>query len=608
MGDLFKRDYMFERFPWLTWPRLLGALALLAALAVPLLTTNTFYLRKFAIMGILVIAAQGLNLLAGFSGQVSLGHAGFYAIGAYTAGVLQVMGYNFWAALAAAVLLAAAAGGLVGLPALRVKGHYLAMVTIGFGVIVYKIALEWAAVTGGFNGLQGVPRPAPFGTPLSMRGTYLLVLLLVLLTVWLVHNLLHSRPGRALRAIHDGDVAAEAMGIWVARYKITAFMLSGGFTGLAGAMFAGVFNYVSPDSFHLAESVMLLVMVIIGGMGSISGPIMGVVLLDYVGKSLHWMRDYRLVTYGMLMLGFMILKPGGLVELFPAEWRRSRRDTLRTTGGEAELEELLRQRAPANGEAVPLLQVRSVSKFFGGLVALDRVEITVRQGALHALIGPNGSGKTTLLHTISGIYRADAGSIWLAGRDIGHMPAHRFANLGMTRTFQHSQVFGPMTALDNVVVGQHRWRHTGLFGAMLTLPGARREEAQSRELALRILTYCGLAERAYYPAGGLPTGMQRLLEIARALAARPRLLLLDEPAAGLTQSEIELLEQMLLRLKALGITVVLVEHDMRLVMKVSDYVTVLDSGKVISEGPPAHVQADPRVIAAYLGEEGRAAG
>jgi branched-chain amino acid transport system ATP-binding protein/branched-chain amino acid transport system permease protein len=545
--------------------------------------------------GLLVIITAGLNVLAGFTGQISLGHAGFYAIGAYAAALFTIKaGWNPALASLAAVALAAFIGAAVAGAALRVSGPYLAMVTIAFGIIVEGILVEWVSLTGGPGGVFNIPKP-------TLRASYWLILAVAALSLWLIANLRASAWGRACLAVRDSDVAAESLGLSAHYVRTVAFSVSAAFAGAAGALFAFLNGYISPDSFTLQASILYLLALLFGGMGFTAGPVVGGLVLTLLPELLTRLADYRLILYGGLLLLSIYWLPAGLVGALTRG--RPRRhleapvtaapvtETPRTAGAET---------APATSD--PLLRIEGVSVAFGGLAALAGVSLTVPPRGIHALIGPNGAGKTTLLNVLSGFIAPDVGSARLADRAIAGEPPHAIARLGVARTFQTAQLFAELTTLENVAVGVAGRRLGSVLAALLATPGARRRERVLAETAQALLAAMGLAEWADRPADALPAGLRRRMEIARALATRPRLLLLDEPAAGLSPAEIKGLDAQLTAVRDRGgPAIILVEHHMDLVMAISDRVTVLDDGRVIAGGSPEAVRRDPAVIEAYLG-------
>jgi ABC-type branched-subunit amino acid transport system ATPase component/ABC-type branched-subunit amino acid transport system permease subunit len=584
--------------------RVLWAGLFVAAAALPLLTGNTYYLYVASSVGLLTIVTVGLNVLIGFTGQMSLGHAGFYAIGAYAAGVASVrLGLSPWLGVPLAVVIAAAVGAVVAGAALRVTGPYLAMVTIAFGIIVEGILVEWVAVTGGPGGIFNIPKP-PLGQ------AYWIILSVAALSLLLFANLRRSAWGRAFLAVKGSDVAAESLGLSAYYVRIIAFTVSAGFAGVAGGLFAHLNGYISPDSFGLQTSILFLLALLFGGEGRVAGPLLGSIVLTVLPEFLTALTDYRLILYGGLLMVSIYWLPQGLVGAL-TRWRdegqgsrgagerESRGEEAQGRGGE---ETKRRRGVGAQGSGEVMLTVEGASLAFGGVAALVEVSLEIPSSGIRAVIGPNGAGKTTLLNALSGFYTPDTGSIRLNGTPVAGRPPYVIARLGVARTFQTAQVFGELTVLENVAVGTAGPRLGSVLAALAGAPWARRADEAIRRRAMDLLAAGGLSEWASRPADGLPAGLRRRLEIVRALATAPRLLLLDEPAAGLSPSEIAELDAYLIRLKtADGPSVVLVEHHMDLVMAVSEHITVLDYGRVIASGTPDAVRANPAVIEAYLG-------
>jgi ABC-type branched-subunit amino acid transport system ATPase component/ABC-type branched-subunit amino acid transport system permease subunit len=589
------------RSPWVGWALLAGGAA-----ALPALTANTYYLYLACSAGLLVTVTAGLNVLAGLTGQISLGHAGFYAIGAYaTALGVTSLGWPPWIAPIGGIALAAAVGAVVAGAALRVTGPYLAMVTIAFGIIVEGVLVEWVSVTGGPGGIFDIPRP-------PIQRLYWVILAGAALGLWLVANLRRSAWGRAFLAVKGSEVAAESLGLSAYYLRIVAFTVSAGFAGASGALFAFLNGYISPDSFTLQTSILFLLALLFGGLGSVAGPVVGSVALTALPELLTALADYRLMLYGTLLLVSIYWLPAGVVGALArrnggvAPGRRAPPDLAPARAPvplpAVEKEPAVGATAMADAaDRAPLLAVDGATVAFGGVRALADVTLAVPGRGIHAVIGPNGAGKTTLLNVLSGYYTPDRGSITLDRTRIAGRPAYAVARLGVARTFQTAQLFPDLTAADNLAVGVAGPRLGSLLGALLALPPARRLEARLAARARDLLRAAGLEVWAGAPAGTLPAGLRRRLEIARALATRPRLLMLDEPAAGLGPAEIEALDSQLTALRDGGPAIILVEHHMDLVMAVSDHVSVLDYGRVIASGSPAAVRENPAVVEAYLG-------
>jgi branched-chain amino acid transport system ATP-binding protein len=539
-----------------------------------------------ALVALTTIVGVGLNILLGLTGQVSLGHVGFYAIGAYVISVLTLHGVNFWAALPVAGVFGGLVGALLAIPALRVRGPYLAMVTIAFAFIVQHGLIEWKTLTGGQNGLMGVPTPSLFGHAFTEREMAALAVVLAGLSLWFFQAVARSGWGKAMLAVRDSEVAARSIGLNPVVIKTAAFALSAVLTAIAGGVFAPLMTFVAPDSFPFTQSILFLLAVIVGGAGWVLGPVVGAIVTVVGPEMLSSLAEYRLLFFGTLLLVVLWIAPNGVIGAV-ARWLPDR-----TSGAarrdDARVNSWLQ---PATGASA--LEVAGLSISFGGIKAVRDVSFSAMPGEITSVIGPNGAGKTTVLNMIGGFYRPDAGSVRLGDAELAGTPAWRTARKGIARTYQTTQLFEAMTVLDNVLVASRK----GRLGQLLT-PAETGEDRQNAEALLAFVGYRGSPDVL---AGSLPHVDRRLVEVARALATRPRVLLFDEPAAGLLRAEKEALSNLLREIARLGIAVVLVEHDMMLVMGVSDQVVVLDAGSKIAAGPPISVRNDPAVLRAYLG-------
>jgi len=574
--------------------RLVPSLALLLAAIAAALVANSYQVYVLSLLGLTTIAGVGLNILLGLTGQVSLGHVGFWAIGAYTSAILTTTyGWSFWPALVAAAALTALIGVAVALPALRVRGPYLAMVTIAFGFIVENAAVEWQGLTGGANGLMNIPPPTIAGLALSERALAVLVIVVTAAVLWLFARLARSPWGLAMRAVRDSEIAAGSIGLDTVRIRTMAFTLSALATGVAGAFFSPLTAFVTPGSFSFLQSILFLLVVIVGGVETVVGPLLGAAVVVLLPEALARVAEYRLLVFGVLLLGVLWLVPDGIAGTL----RRARRARASSTAPRAtsDLPACLADRG-----ADASLVVTGLGVSFGGLRAVDALTFTARAGFITSLIGPNGAGKTTVLNLISGFSAPDAGTVTLGAEPITRRPAHEIARLGVARTYQTSQLFARMAVLDNIVIALR----CGRLGALAEMFWRRRQDDGRRATADALLAYVGYTGDVERPAGELAHVNKRLVEIARALAIRPRVLMLDEPAAGLGREDTARIARLLRDIATTGVAVVLIEHDMKLVMGVSDHLVVLDAGRVIAQGTPDVVRNDPLVRKAYLGEAG----
>ncbi|HEX6989356.1 MAG TPA: ATP-binding cassette domain-containing protein [Bacillota bacterium] len=600
---------------------------------LPWLLSGRLSLSIFIFIFLYATIAIGLNLLAGYAGQVSLGQAAFYGLGAYLTGILSVhAGWSPWLSFPAAVAGTALLAYGVGAPILMLRGHYLVVGTLGFNIIVTVLFRQLHDLTGGPSGLTGIPAFTLGGQ--ALRGNlvyYYASGLLMLGAAWASANLIRSRFGRALQAIHASETAAESAAINPTRHKLLVFVWSAALAAAAGAMYAHYVTFISPSPFGFEFSVQLLMMAVIGGIASVPGAVLGAALAVLLREGLGGVvpllvgqssAEYEIVVFGVLLAAVVILSPEGLWPRLvawlagitwavppsagePSPGVTADPDPVRPLPGEAgdsasppAVSRAPEHPTPATG---PLLRVEGLTRRFGGLVAVRDLSFTVQPGEIFAIMGPNGAGKTTLFNMISGVLRPTAGRIELQGRRIDGLPAHRVARLGVARTFQTPRLFPLLTAVENVMVGLHQHQRAGFVASALRL--TRNEERAARSRALAALAQVGGEELASQRVDALPFGALRMIELARALAARPRLLLLDEPASGLTGPERQELARLIRRVRDAGVAVVLVEHDVPFLMQLADRVLVVHHGEAIAQGLPEEVRRNPRVIAAYLGEE-----
>ncbi|CDY77075.1 Branched-chain amino acid transport ATP-binding protein LivG (TC 3.A.1.4.1) [Caballeronia glathei] len=572
---------------------LLLAVAIAVALVPFVFTLSPYVLNIFMQAATYAIAVLGMTVVLGYTGQINLAQATFFGLGAYAVGLgTVVLGLNFWITLLLGIGMATVAGFVLGLTTLRLGGHYLAMITISFQQIFDLVLVNWADVTRGPDGIAGIARPSIFGFLFADDRFYLLLCTVFLYgAIAFVWWLPQTRTGRAMRAVRENELAAEVTGVDTLRVKVIAFTLSAALAGIGGAFYAAGFAYISPDNFNFARSIEFLTMVLLGGADSAFGGVFGTGLLIVLPEWLRFLKDIYLAVYGLAVILIMVFLPTGIWGIIRGRADKFRKHAAVEVDGIA----ALKFDVPL-GDPAPILRIVDVQKHFGGVKAVDGISLEVARGTVHTLIGPNGSGKTTTLNVLNGIYKATGGSIFFDGADITAMTPHQRAGLGIGRTFQNIRLFASMSVLENVMVGAQRANNP---------VGASRAALQER--ALSALKFVNMADQAHTIVKNLPYGHQRLVEIARALAGHPSFLLLDEPAAGLNQTEKQSLGELLKRLKGHGLTIFLIEHDISLIEQVSDTITVLNFGKKIAEGEPGYVLRHPDVVAAYLGETTHAA-
>ena len=646
----------FARIPAARRKQIGIGLLLIAALLFPILHDNDADIDSMANAGAYATLALGLNIVVGMAGLLDLGYAAFFAIGAYGYGILssfQLMppwsGFwepfawlhlvaripgdggdvvhftlSFWLAMPLCGALAAGFGVLFGAPTLRLKGDYLAIVTLGFGEIVPIVVRNWADLTNGAAGLNGIA-PATIGSysfGVDATPYYYVAVALVALLIFVSLRLRNSRIGRAWMAIREDEIAAGAMGVDLVKLKLLAFAIGASFAGMTGVFYVAKLQTATPEMFGFPVSVMILVMVVLGGMGSVWGVVLGAMILQllqswFLQDLSEWLHAFGRVIgndalqrvdltqgieliFGIILVLMMLFRRDGLI---PA------------TRKQAALTFEQQHAVVGRGDLTPIegfgetrktglaLEIKGVTVRYGGLVALNALNLTVPEGGVVAVIGPNGSGKSTLFNVITGLTRADEGTIICRGVDITRLGSHDILKHGIARTFQNLRLFGNLNVMDNVLVGQHARLRSGALRSILRLPATRREEAGARERVLSILAIFGnrLLPRLEQPVFGLSYANRRRVEIARALASRPHLLLLDEPTAGMNPAETMELAEQIKGLHELGLTILVIEHKLDVVVRLADRVVVLDHGEKLTEGLPDEVRQNEDVLRAYLG-------
>ena len=649
-----------ERMPAPARGRLAAAAALAAAVLFPIVHSNGGDVDAAGNALAFAALALGLNIVVGFAGLLDLGYAAFFAIGAYTYGILasgqlhplwaaawqplQWLGlvsrfhiegvpdvvqfhFSFWLMLPGAGLAAAFFGVLFGAPTLRLKGDYLAIVTLGFGEIVPIVVRNWQSLTNGAMGLNGVLAPQAFGYNFGVNAIpyYYVGVAMIVFLMFVSYRLKGSRIGRAWMAIREDEIAAGAMGVNRTRLKLLAFAVGAAFGGMTGALYIAKLQTATPDMFMFPVSVMILVMIVLGGMGSVPGVVVGAVLLQllqswFLQDLTQWVHALgRLVgsaalqqvdlvqtielIFGVVLVLMMLYRRQGLIPASRTTAALSMEEQAASPsrgGIGISLSRLPRVDLPAG---TPLLETRALTKRFGGITAVRGVDLAVPPHSVVGLIGPNGSGKTTFFNLVTGLDRPDSGRVFLKGRDVTGLPAHVVVEHGIARTFQTLRLFPDMTVLENVLVGMHARTRANAVAAVVRPPSARVEERESLEWAMEVLRVFGnrLVPRVNHLASSLSYANRRRLEIARAVAAQPSLLLLDEPTAGMNPAETLELADQIRSLKDMGLTVLLIEHKLNVVNDISDKVAVLDYGEKIAEGTAEEVHRNEDVIRAYLG-------
>ena len=595
-------------------------LTVVAFASVPLWLRDPYLMNALITTGIFIIGAMSLNLLLGFTGQLSLGHIAFFGIGAYVSALTSLgfdVGLPFgirivhvpWPPIVGfvlAIVVAGLCGYLVGLLSFRVRGAYFVIVTISFAEVVRLVALNWVELTQGPLALTNIPS-ITVGLPglgdLTLRTklqNYYLVLSVAVVTYLLISRLVHSHFGRAMRGLMENETLAVSVGIDVTKTLTLAAVISAGIAGAAGSLYAHYIRIIDPEVFAFINTVTMVIMVITGGKGSLAGPVVGGMIFGLLPVFLRPIMapEAQWIAYGGVLIVILFVLPRGIVPSLAQRFAKRRKRIEDTCPGC-----FCRTRCQgARVMTATALKVEKVAMHFGGLVALSDMNFAVGEGEIVSLIGPNGAGKTTAFNIVTGFLDPTHGAVSYRGTALNGLKPHQIADLGLIRTFQRTSVFPNDTVYDNLLVGLHRQGRVSLLEAILGLPRARSSQRRLRERASELVEWVGLERRAHDLAGSLSYGEQRLVGVALALAAEPSMLLLDEPVSGMNASETHTFVQLVRNIRDRGVTILLVEHDMPMVMSVSDRIVVLNYGRIIAEGSPDVIRNDPAVIEAYLGQ------
>lgn len=587
----------YSRGPFWLVPLVFGVLVA----ALPLLSPGLGVLQTVVSIVLMALLVLGLNVVFGYAGELALGQAAIYCVGAYVGGYFAVKQFDLPLSLVLAMIAAVAVGLLTGIPGLRLGNWSMGMVTFFLVLLIPSLVVLAQGFTGGSAGLTGIPFPTLFGSRLSSTQYYVVVIVVAIIFYTLIRNYVRSQHGAALKIVRESPVLARSLGYSVARLKLTAYIISALPAGAAGCMLAYQNGYIAPSSFTFTLAGAILAASIIGGADSIYGSLLGAAIMTMLPLWFSGFGQFSLIIYGLCLVVGGLYFRGGVAALV----RNLVRSRLVSSTPAADVEAILADPGTAPELNGRTLTVTGVHKAFGGNKVLKGVDLIAEKGRVTALIGPNGSGKTTLLNLISGHYSIDAGAITLGDADLVGIGAERAARAGVARTFQTPLVARDMTVAETVASARFVSSRSNALATMLRLPRARRAAKANRSAALGVLSMLGIAHLADRPASELALGTRRILEVARALAADPAVLLLDEPASGLDESEVEMLARVLRQLRDAGGTVVIVEHNFEMVMALADTVNVLHLGDMIASGPPEEVRSDPEVVESYLGKKAR---
>lgn len=584
------------------WLNIIRATILIVCLLLPLIV-GKYYVRFAAIMFIYTIMSIGYDISCGYCGMLTLSAAAIFGAGAYASAItITTLKMPFLIGMFAAVVVTGLLSLSMSLPAYKVKGHYLALISLGVLEIVQRILNDWIPVTHGAAGFF-LPPWSIFGIVLSDYAKYYVLFLFLILTMLFEWGLVKSHWGRDFVAVKNDETAATGVGINNRKYKVIALLISSMLIGVAGSLYASYSEYVSPDTFGFNLTILVLLMVVIGGTGTLNGPAIGVVVAMIIPEFFNASPDLKQIVFGVLLITLTQALPRGIAgKMKKDSMTIADIDDIKDEGTRASTS-FEKYRVDPGGPK-NILEVKNLTRRFGGLTAVRDLDLDVKRGTIHSLIGPNGAGKTTLVNMITGFDKPNEGSITLNGEDITGMESFRLVERGIARTYQVVRLFKDLRVVDNAAMGSRIYYTYSLADAIIHSKKKKTEESDAYLEAYDCLKLIGLESKINHDPESLSAGQQKLLEVARALCLKPKLLVMDEPCAGLNEVEIVELSRIIKTLKNVGITVLMIEHHMSIVMSISDYITVIDHGSKIAEGAPAEVSRDPAVRKAYLGEEG----
>ena len=580
------------------------ALCAVAGLLVPMVL-GKYYVGLVTVILLYAILSIGFNIASGFCGVTQFATGAIYGVGAYFSAIL-ITSFNvpFLLAAIAGTLAAGVFSLVISLSAYKVSGNYLALISFGLLEVVTRIITEWTDVTGGSSGFH-VNTWEIFGWHITRNGKFYIIFIVLIAFFVIQRNIAKSQWGRDFLALNNDVIAASGLGINVPMTRVIGFMICCLMSGFAGALYASYSGFVSPESFGFSISIMVLLMVVAGGSGTLSGPILGAFLIYLIPMVFNDYPDLKQIVYGILLVVLVQVLPQGVCGVIKNACKEIDNNTIiskraKDADGIAEMDFSKYTVDKSLGEDV--LVVKSLTRQYGGLTALNHLDLTIKRGTIHALIGPNGAGKTTTVNNITGIELPSSGEVYYNGKLITGMKSFQIAKLGVSRTYQHVRLLNSMSVIDNIVMGTRFANGYGLMSAIFPTKKKRQADYDNYIEAQECLELIGLGDKTNERPANLSSGQQKLLEICRALVVKPQLLILDEPCAGLTEAETEQFSVLMKNIRETGISMLLIEHHMKLVMGVSDYITVIDHGTKISEGTPAYVSKDPIVLKAYLGQ------